>query len=81
MEGDYKIDDVNPWEEKQAMLSLQRCQPNILTLRKNLNLSKSETIKILIYSVDQQNTDDIKKHYFVLVIWLIRRILNMTYVI
>ncbi len=60
--GDYKIDDVNPWEGKTSYVVLAKgVQPNILTLRKNLNLSKSETIKILIYSVDQQNTDDIKK--------------------
>ena len=60
--GDYKIDDVNPWEGKTSYVVLAKgAQPNILTLRKNLNLSKSETIKILIYSVDQQNTDDIKK--------------------
>lgn len=60
--GDYKIDDANPWEGKTSYVVLAKgVQPNILTLRKNLNLSKSETIKILVYSVDQQNTDDIKK--------------------
>lgn len=60
--GDYKIDDVNLWEGKTSYVVLAKgVQPNILTLRKNLNLSKSETIKILVYSVDQQNTDDIKK--------------------
>ena len=36
-------------------------QPTVMALRKNFNLSKSEIIKILVYSANQQNTDDIKK--------------------
>ena len=59
--GDYKIDDVNPWEGKASYVLLAKGVSTILTLRKNLNLSRSETIKMLVYSVDQQNTDDIKK--------------------
>lgn len=60
--GDYKIDDVNLWEGKTSFVILAKGpQPNVLTLRKSFNLSKSETIKMLIYSSDQQNTDDIKK--------------------
>lgn len=60
--GDFKIDDVNPWEGKASYVVLAKGnQPTVLTLRKNLNLSKSETIKMLVYSVDQENTDYIKK--------------------
>lgn len=60
--GDYKVDEVNLWEGKSSYVILAKSpQPNVLTLRKNLNFSKNETIKILIYSANQQNTDDIKK--------------------
>ena len=60
--GDFKIDDVNPWEGKTSYVILAKgLSPTVLTLRKNVNLSKNETIKMLVYSVDQQNTDDIKK--------------------
>lgn len=60
--GDYKIDDVNLWEGKTSYVVLAKgTQPNILTLRKNMNLSRTEIIKIFVYSADQQNIDDIKK--------------------
>lgn len=60
--GDYKVDDVNIWEGKNSYVVLSKgIQPVILTLRKSINLSKNETIKMLVYSADQQNTDDIKR--------------------
>ena len=80
--GDFKIDDVNPWEGKTSYVILAKgLSPTVLTLRKNVNLSKNETIKMLVYSVDQQNTDDIKRLSSGLEILLILLILNMTYAI
>lgn len=60
--GDFRIDDVNYWEGKNSYIIISKGgQPAVLSLRKNLNLSKNEIIKILVYSADQQNTDDIKR--------------------
>lgn len=60
--GDFKIDEVSFWEGKSSYMIISKDnQSTILTLRKSLNLSKSEVIKMLVYSSNQQNTDDIKK--------------------
>lgn len=60
--GDYKIDDVNYWEGQNSYVVFAKgLEPTILTLRKTINLSDSTVIKILVYSVDQENTDGIKK--------------------
>ncbi|MDO8609830.1 MAG: hypothetical protein Q7R95_04735 [bacterium] len=60
--GDYKIDDVNYWEGQDSYVVLAKgLAPNILTLRKSMNLADSTVIKILVYSVNQENTDNIKK--------------------
>ena len=60
--GDYKIDDVNYWEGQNSYVVFAKgLEPTILTLRKTMNLSDSTVIKILVYSVDQENADGIKK--------------------
>lgn len=60
--GDYKVDDVNYWEGQNSYVVFAKgLEPTILTLRKTMNLSDSTVIKILVYSVDQENTDGIKK--------------------
>jgi len=60
--GDFNIDDVNYWEGESSYVVLAKnLSSNIITLRKSINLSDSSIIKILIYSADQENVDNIKK--------------------
>ena len=60
--GEYRIDGANYWEGKGSYVVLSKNHvPTTLSLRKSINLSDKTIIKLLIYSVDQQNTDNIKK--------------------
>lgn len=60
-QGDYNIDDANYWEGESGYVILAKNnQSNIITLRKSLDLSDSPVIKILIYSADQENVNNIK---------------------
>lgn len=61
-QGDFNIDDMNYWEgESSYIVIAKNNQSNIITLRKSLDLSDSSVVKILIYSADQENVDNIEK--------------------
>ena len=62
-QGDFNIDnDANYWEGESSYVVLAKNnQSNVITLRKSLDLSSSSTIKILVYSADQENVANINK--------------------
>jgi len=62
-QGDFNIDnDANYWEGESSYVVLAKNnQSNVITLRKSLDLSSSSIIKILVYSADQENVDNINK--------------------
>lgn len=60
--GDFNINDADYWEgESSYIVIAKNNQSNIITLRKSLDLSDSSIFKILIYSADQENVNNIKK--------------------
>lgn len=60
--GDFNIDDINFWEGESSYVVLAKgLTSNIITLRKNLDLSDSSVIKILVYSNNQENVNNVKK--------------------
>lgn len=60
--GDFNIDDINFWEGESSYVVLAKdLSSNIITLRKSLDLSNSSVIKILIYSANQENIDNINR--------------------
>ena len=61
-QGDFNIDDMSYWEGESSYVVLAKnLSSNTITLRKSLNLSDSSVFKILIYSVNQENIDNIEK--------------------
>lgn len=60
--GEYRIDGSNYWEGKGSFVVLSKNHaPTTLSLRKSIDLTDKTVVKILVYSVDQQNVDNIKK--------------------
>ena len=60
--GDFNIDDVNYWEGPSRYVGpAPNLSSNIITLRKSVDLSDSSTVKILVYSANQENVDNIEK--------------------
>ncbi len=60
--GDFNINDADYWEGESSYVVLAKnLQSNIITLRKSLDLSDSSVIKILVYSADQENVNNINK--------------------
>lgn len=63
--GEFKISDANYWEGSSSYVIFSRNgQPVNLSLQKNIDLSDYSIFNILVYSEEQENSNNIKKLAF-----------------